>query len=81
MQELRLIFGWLIQIVGMLLFPIAVGEFFFLAGFQSFIQGTLYRLSFSPISLQQNPTVYIPLAIFLLAILLTWIGLRLRRDL
>ena len=44
-------------------------------------QGTLYKLSFYPISIQQNPTIYIPLMIFSAAIILTWLGLRLRRDL
>jgi len=78
MRELRLIWGWILQIIGMFFFPIAIGTFFFLAFLQRGV--CLESLSFSPVSLSQNPTIYLPLIEFVFAIMLTWIGIRLWRN-
>jgi len=74
MQELRLIFGWIMQVIGILLIIIAIWSFLIFAGCESIITGDIsYNI--------ENSYVRESLVEFGSGILLTWIGLRLRRDL
>jgi len=78
MRELKIVLGWFTQIVGMLLFPVTLIIAFTTGWTMIFISG------FTPIMDMElidkikwlSPT----LTTFTLAIFLTWLGLRIRRN-
>jgi len=77
MQELKIVFGWFTQIVGMLLFPgtIIVAS---ATGWAMIFSGWTPKIDIELIDKIKllSPT----LITFILAIFLTWLGLRIRRN-
>lgn len=80
MRELRLVFGWLIQIVGMLLFP-AMFITASSAGLIVIIGNALASEDFALSTIEWVKLFSPTFAVFISATFLTWLGLRLRRDL
>ncbi len=74
MRELKIIFGWGIQIVGLLTIFLGAPMIYFVASFGKVLSETMYGVGSSA------NTIVPAILVLCVGVFLTWFGLRLRRG-